>query len=73
MINDKVIYILHNGRMRQVTQTKNAERPNFVIKNDYGDWSGFRTLAECLAQIPELEQLAASNNRPNGFYQIVER
>lgn len=41
---------------------------NFLIVCDYGDWSGFRTLEECLAQTPSNWQ----NRRP-GFYWIEER
>jgi len=44
------------------------DRLNFVIVCDYGDWSGFRTLADCLKQIPETWA-----SRPRGFYRIEER
>lgn len=43
-----------------------AARPNFVIVCDHGDWSGFRTLAACLAQVMEY-------GRPVGYYRIEER
>ena len=42
--------------------------PNFVIVCNYGDWSGFRTLAECLAQIPE-----SWPRKSPGFFRIEER
>lgn len=43
------------------------DRPNFVIMSHFGrhDWSGFRTLKECLDQ--------KMSPRESGFYQIVER
>lgn len=44
------------------------ERANFVIVCSYGDWSGFRTLAECIVQNPDLNRI-----RPDGFYWIEER
>ena len=40
------------------------DRDNFVIVCDFGDWSGFRTLQECLNQIPRWQ-----DRRP-GFFRI---
>lgn len=39
--------------------------PNFVIVCKHGDWSGFRTLQECVRQNPP--------NREDFFYWIEER
>jgi hypothetical protein len=70
MRHDNVIYSLFNGRM---TKTGTPKFPlhyaNFLIICEYGDWSGFRSLADCEAQFPELE----AAGRPNFFYQVVER
>ena len=44
-----------------------THRQNFLIVCQYGDWSGFRTLQECLAQVPSWE------NRVAGFYWIEQR
>lgn len=43
-----------------------TDRYNFLIMCDYGDWSGFRTLAECYDQYME-------RGKRQGFYRIVER
>ena len=70
MQGDHVIFELLDGRMVKVgSPTGNPESANFLIVCDYGDWSGFRTLTECMRQFPELER----NGRPNHFYQVVER
>lgn len=48
-----------------------ARRPhvhNFIVVCRYGDWSGFRTLPDCLAQNPDPRGL-----RPAGFFWIEER
>ena len=45
-----------------------TDKPNFVLVCDYGDWSGFRTLAECLVQIPE-----SWPRKSPGFFRIEER
>lgn len=69
MNSDNVLYMLLNGKW--VATERNASNPtkaNFVIVCNYGDWSGFRPLQECLDQIPE----RWGNYQP-GFYQIVER
>lgn len=43
----------------------NREAANFVIMCKYGDWSGFRTLQECVRQQPP--------KREDFFYWIEER
>lgn len=62
-----LLYTLMNGEwVAGENRPKNPDRANFKIVCDYGDWSGYRTLADCLAQIPNWK-----NRRP-GFYRIVE-
>ncbi len=73
MKGDRIIYSLFNGKMVKTGHTANPERPNFVITCDYGDWSGFRTLAECEQQFHELEGMASRMKRGNFYYQVVER
>jgi hypothetical protein len=49
-------------------KVKEPNRPNsfnFVICCQYGDWSGFRSLQECLSQTMSV--------RPAGFFWIEER
>jgi hypothetical protein len=62
------VYKLVGGKWVRTSQPKQPEGSHFLIVCDYGDWSGFRTLDKCLAQIPDPNGL-----RPNGFYRIVER
>ena len=66
----QTVAMLFHGKM---TPTSTAPRrptsANFVIVCDYGDWSGFRTLADCQAQYAELENAG----RPDGFYWVEER
>lgn len=69
MQEDRKIFSLFNGHMTKLNEPLRPERANFVIVCDYGDWSGFRTLAECEAQFPELE----AKGRSNFFYSVVER
>ena len=67
MITDNIIYVKAQGRMIRCCQPKTtAEHNNFVILWNGLDWSGFRTLAECEKQFPEL--LAK-----DGVYMVVER
>ncbi len=68
-LGDRVIYRLRDGRMAKVEEPQRPDRANFVIVCEFGDWSGFRTLAECEKQFPEL----VANGRPNGYYEVVER
>ena len=65
-----IVFMLFQGKM-QATSTKprNPERANFVIVCDYGDWSGFRTLADCQKQFAELERAG----KPDGYYWVEER
>lgn len=70
MRNDNAIYYQDPSSYKMV-RTRNrvqtsAERTNFVITCRYGDWSGFRTLAECECQFNELESRF-------GEYAVVER
>ena len=71
--SDITIYSLYRGKMVQTGTTKDAQRNNFLIVCEFGDWSGFRTLMECIRQIPELEDNAKTANRPDGYYRIIER
>ena len=68
---DKVIYSSHNGKLVKISPPLNETNANFVIVCTYGDWSGFRTLADCLSQRQELEDSMA--RKPNIEFQIVER
>ena len=68
MEGDITIYVLRGGKMVKVGQPQRPENANFVITCAYGDWSGFRTLAECERQFPELERAG----RPDRFYAVVE-
>ncbi len=65
--SDPITHLLISGSWVEVATPINADRANFLITCDYGDWSGFRTLAECLAQIP------AWQGKRNGFYKIEVR
>ena len=64
-----VIYALIGGHMAKVGSPQLPEHRNFVIVCDHGDWSGFRTLAECEVQFPTLE----SAGKHDGYYEVVER
>ena len=65
----RVIYEFIEGAWRKVGEPAGSpDRSNFVIVCQFGDWSGFRTLAACLAQIP-----SAWERRAAGFYWIEER
>lgn len=66
---DTRIYSLFNGKMTKLAEPTRPDRANFVIVCEHGDWSGFRTLAECERQFPELE----AKGRSNFFYSVVER
>jgi len=65
----KTIYTLMNRKMVKINTPARPDRANFVIVCEYGDWSGFRTLAECEAQFAELE----AKDKPNFYYSVVER
>jgi hypothetical protein len=67
MITDNIIYIKAQGRMIRCGHPKmHPESTNFVILWNGLDWSGFRTLAECEKQFPELL-------KKDGVYMVVER
>ncbi len=84
---DNVIYTTAGGRFcRSANQLRtSADAKNFVIICPFGDWSGFRTLAECEEQFPSLEQKLAEHARlrtanleiprdlRNHFFEVVER
>ena len=75
MKGDRLIYSMFRGKFSRTTEKvspEQAARANFVIICGYGDWSGFRTLAECEAQFAELEKyFLESNGRRE--YAVVER
>lgn len=73
-LSDNLIYALKDGKMVRTGYPIKSATPdsrNFLIVAEYGDWSGFRTLSQCEAQIEELEGYYQSNN--NRVYAIVER
>ncbi len=62
----KVTHEFQNGAFVQVKKSDaKPTQANFVIVCQYGDWSGFRTIAECLAQ--------QMSPRPDGYFWIEER
>lgn len=65
---DTVIYSPLRGKMQKIAEPRLPNNANFVILFRGKDWSGFRTLAECEQQIPELEQKSAIDD-----FSIVER
>lgn len=71
---DKIIYQMVEGQMKKVADVsaEAAARPNFVIVCQYGDWSGFRTLAECERQFAELEGYHHASGARR-IYGVVER
>ena len=70
---DQTIYALFNGKMTRLREPNFPNNANFVIVCDYGDWSGFRTLDQCVGQFDELEAMAAKAGRGNFYYKVVER
>ena len=67
----KILYSLVDGKWELNPHTPvrgDKEALNFLIACDFGDWSGFRTLAQCLGQVPN----TWPNRRP-GFFWIEER
>jgi hypothetical protein len=68
-----VIYSLIEGKMVKTGTPQLPSSRNFLIVCSWGDWSGFRLLADCEAQFAELEANAAKMARPNFYYQVVER
>lgn len=69
---DTVIYTQVNGKLtRTANPIRNSpSRRNFVIMYKAMDWSGFRTLAECEAQFPEIE---AKAHAKDDLFSVVER
>lgn len=52
-----LIYVQVAGKFARCGEPKTSpERRNFVITWKGLDWSGFRTLADCEKQFPELER-----------------
>lgn len=84
---DNVIYTTAGGKFCRSGNSirTSADAACFVIICPFGDWSGFRTLAECEAQFPELEEKLAEYQRlkdsrqdvprllRNHAYEVVER
>ena len=74
MIGDNLIYVMNHGKMARTAQKiqTSPEHRNFLIVHaKYGDWSGFRTLAECEKQFTELEGYFAKDQ--TRVYAVVER
>ena len=71
MAERHIVSMLFKGKMISYKSPRNPLRANFVICCPHGDWSGFRTLAECQAQYAELESYAAAN--PERDYWVEER
>ncbi len=68
--HEKIVAMLFQGKMQATgTKPRLPERNNYVIVCERGDWSGFRTLADCQAQYAELE----AKGRPDGFFWVEER
>lgn len=69
---DVVIYELHDGALHRTAHASGPpDTARFVIVCTHGDWSGFRTLSECVQQFtnPGSDLLT----RPNGSFAIVAR
>jgi hypothetical protein len=64
---DNVIYSQFRGKMTRLNKPRLPNNANFLITFKGMDWSGFRTLAECEAQFPELEK------REGDHFEVVER
>ncbi len=53
---DRIIYLQNDGKMTKCKEaTCPEDKANFLITWNGKDWSGFRTLQECVNQFPELE------------------
>ena len=63
----KTIYTQFRGKMTPLEEPSLPDNANFVIQYKGMDWSGFRTLAECQAQFPELEK------REGDHFTVVEK
>lgn len=64
-----IVATLLGGKMVKTNDARNPDRANFVIVCYHGDWSGFRTLAECEAQYPALEK----RGMEDGYFWVEER
>ncbi len=69
MANSIVAELLRGKMTATRTKPRRPERNNFVIVCSYGDWSGFRTLADCERQYHSLESMG----RPDGYFWVEER
>lgn len=49
-MEDRVIYVWRNGQWVKVAEPTTLPGYRFLITCSAGDWSGFRTLEQCLAQ-----------------------
>lgn len=48
---DRTIYVVLQGKAIMINAPRgSAERPNFIITYQERDWSGFRSLSDCLSQ-----------------------
>lgn len=75
MVTDKFVYVMVKGKFKRTNlklSDQAISRPNFVIVCNYGDWSGFRTLADCEKQFSELENYYTESNGKRE-YSVVER
>ena len=52
----RIIYVQFKGAMVMLNNPKLPFNTNFVITWKGLDWSGFRTLEECVQQFPSLEK-----------------
>jgi len=69
-----MIWAAKDGKMIKIGKPHGrVENFNFLITCNYGDWSGFGSLAECEMRIPELEEMMAEREDKKNFYYIVER
>ena len=65
----KTIYQQRNGKMVKISEPRLPYNANFIIRFYAMDWSGFRTLTECMKQFPELE---AKPNASEDPFSVVE-
>ncbi len=64
----KEIYRQFHGKMVKVNEPTRPDRPNFIIRWNGKDWSGYRTLIECERQFNEIESPIAADDP----YTVVE-
>ncbi len=67
---DRTVYMQFKGKMTKVAEPRLPNNANFVITYNGRDWSGFRTLAECEKQFPELE---SRGDATKDQFEVVER